>query len=43
MAGKEAVIVLLDMGASMLEKFGGSGASEKRRIDIAVNCVKLML
>jgi len=43
MSNKEATLVLLDVGASMFKKFDGVSGDKTRRIDISVDCLKLML
>ncbi|KAL4491899.1 hypothetical protein ABPG72_006154 [Tetrahymena utriculariae] len=43
MAGKEATIILLDMGSSMQQYLGDRGTNGQKRIEIAVNCIKLLL
>lgn len=41
MAGKEAILILLDMGKSMQDNFGV--LADQKRMEVAVNCIKLML
>jgi ATP-dependent DNA helicase 2 subunit 2 len=40
---KEATLVLLDVGSSMFEMFENVGGDSTRRLDISVDCLKLML
>jgi ATP-dependent DNA helicase 2 subunit 2 len=43
MAGKEATLVLLDVGASMYERYEAASNQKTKRLDVSVDCLKLML
>lgn len=42
MAGKEATLVLLDVGKSMQQQYEGS-KNKMKRLDISIDCINLML
>ncbi|CAD8123928.1 unnamed protein product [Paramecium sonneborni] len=43
MAGKEATLVLLDVGASMYEPYKQVQGKEIRRIELAIDCIGMMI